>query len=206
MLYSNQAKVSCVVLLLYIACRHKLRFFLYFWRFFVFLAMNKNNSYRIHLLLVSFAWCIGLIAGSLFATYTTTIHNSLTQMLSNSHLSVLGFVALQIFPFLLSAFLLRMFDYKAIIPLIICKAFSFGFCACFFIAHFDYSGWLLRWLFLFSDSVSSVFLIWFWIRCVNGYMKRRQNDLMLCIIFVLIIGFIDSYYISPFGISLLSYS
>lgn len=154
----------------------------------------------------SFAWLAGLVAGVLTATQSTTIHNSLTQLLSYSRLSVIGFLASLSLPFLLSAIFFKMSLFCLVIPLIVWKAFSYGWCVCAILISFADAGWLLSRLFLFSDSIVTVLLLWFWVRCLDMKNNRRQVDLLLCLVITLAIGCIDCCVISPFGISILLHS
>ncbi len=152
----------------------------------------------------SFFWIAGLLMGSYSAIQTSTIHNSWTQGLFNSHLSVVGLIACLTLPFLLSAILFRMSLPGAVIPVIFLKAFSFSFCASSLVYPLHYSGWLLRLLFLFSDSVLSVPLLLFVMRNIQSDRNSRHNDLLRCLVLILVIGCIDSFVVSPFGVSLLS--
>ena len=149
-------------------------------------------------------WIIGLGVGSYSAICTSTIHNSLTQWLCYSHLSVVGLIVCLTLPFLLSAILFRMSLPGAVIPVIFLKAFSFSYCASSLVYPLHYSGWLLRLLFLFSDSMVTVPFLLFVMRNISSDRRSRHISLLQCLIWILIIGCIDSCLISPFGISLLS--
>ncbi len=170
-----------------------------FTQFFYFLKRN------IKLLCFSLIWLLGLSLGAYVASQTTTIHNSWMQSLYYSRLSIIGFLAMLIFPFLLSAILFRMSFWKMVLLLFFVKAFAFSWLASSIILYFDGAGWLLRWLLLFSESIASVLLVWFWTRNRQGRSNRRQNDLLLCLVIALVIGCIDSSVVSPFGIAMLTH-
>ncbi len=154
----------------------------------------------------SLVWLAGLIAGALAATHSSTIHNSWTQSLVESRLSVVGFLASLIFPFLLSAIFFRMSLFGLAIPLIFGKAFSYSWCVCVLRICFADAGWLLSNLLVFSDSIVTVLLLWYCFRRLSQNDNRRQVDLLLCVVITLVIGCIDCCVISPFGISLLLHS
>ena len=164
------------------------------------------KSRRRFYLYFSLAWLVGLFAGAFFATQATTIHNSLTQSLSYSGLSVVGFLAGLSFPFLLSAIFFQMSLYGFLIPLIFGKAFSYSWCVCAILCSFFDAGWLVWHLLLFSDSIVTILLLWYWFRGLKEENNRRQVDLLLCLVFTLAIGCIDCCIVSPFGISLLLHS
>ncbi len=163
------------------------------------------NNHSKNVFSISCSWLLGLIAGLLVALRTATTFNSWTLSLQYSDLSVIGFLATLIFPYLLSAILFRVSTWKAVLPLIFLKAFSYSWCAIAIVRVFVYSGWLLRLLLLFSDSLSVVLLLWFWIRNCNSDTAGRHRDLLLCLVLTLIIGCVDCSLISPFGVYLLSY-
>ena len=154
----------------------------------------------------SVAWLAGLVAGLFAATHSTTLHNTLTQSLSYSRLSVVGFLVSLSFPFLLSAIFFRMSLFGLVIPLIFGKAFSYSWCVCAILILFGDAGWLLCRLLIFSDSIVTVLLLWYWFRGLDRENVRRQVDLLLCLVIALAIGCIDCCAISPFGISLLLHS
>lgn len=163
------------------------------------------SSHRKNTIFISCTWLLGLFAGLLVALRTVTIHNTWTQSLQYSDLSVVGFFAMLILPYLLSAILFRVSSWKFVLPLIFLKAFIYSWCATTIVRAFGYSGWLFRFLLLFSDSLTVVLLLWFWIRNCNYDVAGRQRDLLFCLVLTLIIGCIDCSMISPFGDYLLSY-
>ena len=167
---------------------------------------NTIISFRLrqrYYLYFSLAWLAGLIAGALTATQSAAIHNSLTQSLCYSRLSVVGFLASLSVPFLLSAIFFKMSLFGLVIPLILWKAFSYSWCVCAVLVSLADAGWLISRLLLFSDSVVTVLLLWFWFRGLDRESTGRQVDLLLCLVMTLSIGSIDCCVISPFGISLL---
>ena len=154
----------------------------------------------------SLAWLAGLVAGVCAATHLSTIHNSLTQSLIESRLSVVGFLASLVLPFVLSAILFRVSLFGLVIPLVFGKAFSYSWCVCVLLICFADAGWLLSRLLVFSDSIVAVLLLWYWFRGLGQDNHHRQVDLLLCIVIALVVGCIDRCVISPFGISLLLHS
>lgn len=154
----------------------------------------------------SVAWLAGLAAGVLVAIQSSAIHNSLTQSLPYSRLSVVGFLVSLIAPFLLSAIFIKISLFGLIIPLIFGKAFSYSWCVCLLLISYPGSGWLLCRLLVFSDFIVTVLLLWYWFRGLDQKNNRRQNDLLLCLVIALAIGCIDCCVISPLGISLLLHS
>ena len=167
---------------------------------FIRLFCNHNKN----ITAIACCWVLGLISGAAFSINSASCLYSLTRSLRYSDLSVVGFLAMLIFPYLLSTVIFKLSMWKGIIPLVFFKAFSFSCCAVAIIRAFGSSGWLLRLLLLFSGSISVVFLIWFWIRNCSKSRRNLHGDLLLCIVLTLVAGFIDYSLISPFGIYLLS--
>lgn len=165
----------------------------------VFCSFNKK------IFAVACFWLLGLISGAAVAWKTAIIHTSLTQSLYYSDLSVVGFLAMLIFPYLLSAVLFRTSIGKCVFLLILIKAYSFSWSSVTFLLTFGCAGWLFRLLFMFSSCLTSVLLLWYWIRNFSNDRKGKKSDLFLCLVLTLIIGFIDFSIISPLGVRLLSY-
>lgn len=167
----------------------------------LFLFRNHNQKN----FAISCSWLSGLVTGMLTALKTVTTHFFWTQSLHNSDLSVVGFLAFLLFPYLLSTILFRVSMWKGVLPLVFLKAFSFSWCATTIIRVFHHGGWLLRILLLFSSSLTAPLLLWFLIRNSNRDNCKNQRDLLFCLILTLIIGCIDCSLISPFGDFLLAY-
>ncbi len=140
----------------------------------------------------------GLLLGVFIARNSIA---SLSQIvLTTSHFSatVSGLIASLCLPLLLSVIAVYYSFPAAIVPICLIKAFAFGYCSCVVLLSFQCAGWLVRLLFLFSDSLIVVPLLWFWLRHIDGTKVHLKQDTVLCLLAALIIGFLDYVCISPF--------
>ena len=94
---------------------------------------------------------------------------------------------------------------KPVIIWIVCflKSAAYSFSCVFLSQHFGSASWLVRVLFLFSDSCSllALFILWFGI-CGCEHAGRRYSFLF-CGTFCILIAAIDYFFISPFVMGLL---
>ena len=147
-------------------------------------------------------WLAGITVGALVSQYNLS-DASWLPLIYSSRISVIGFLAMLIIPFLLSALFFRLSLPGLIVPLSFVKAFSYGWCSGCIMLYFHSAGWLVRFLLLFTDTFVAIFLIWFWFRNAYSRVERLKEDTLICLIFTLLIGCIDCCVISPFGISLI---
>lgn len=143
-------------------------------------------------------WASGLVCGFCFSFHFSETFYSVMLSAVDSRLSIVGLFFLLTFPFLISAVLLRYTSPLALFPFVFIKAFSFGLCLCATAIAFGDAAWLVRLLLFFSDSVVTVFLLWFWLRNICGNRGALNADLLLCIVTSVLVGCIDFCFVSPF--------
>lgn len=119
-------------------------------------------------------------------------------------LSFLRLFLVLIFPLLLSALLIQSSVFWLLPVVAFLKAMSFSCCSCGIMIAFASAGWLVRSLFFFSQSVSILLLIWFWIRHSGGQLKNFRSDLLISACLIFLICCIDYFAVSPFLEALLN--
>lgn len=170
-------------------------------RFYNISFIHSNRSF-IYKVLLCCTWFLGLVLGYCFSFQISDIFASLMLSVADSRLSIVGLFFSLIFPFFISAVLLRYTSPLAILPLVFIKAFSFSLCACAVTFAFGDAGWLVRWLLIFSDSFLIVLLLWFWLKNISEEKRTIKTDLLLCIIASGLIGCADLCFVSPFLVML----
>ena len=148
-------------------------------------------------LFLAFSWILGLGGGGLAFRYAGDVLISLMPLAVNSQLSIVGqFLSISL-PFLLSAFAVFVSCPGILIPLSFCKAFAYSYLVCGVFASFGSGGWLIRWLLLFTDSVSAALLYGYAMRHISGCRNFSPVGLFGCISVVAILAGVDFAYISP---------
>ncbi len=132
-----------------------------------FASKNFRPNIRMSRVLFAGFWIIGLILGASFSLLTGESFLSMTHTAASSRGSVISLFASAFLPFLIVS--LAVYFHTPVV--IYCLVFGKGFCFCFvsmgIMLAFPESGWLLRWLLLFSDSLALPVLIWFCLRHIH---------------------------------------
>lgn len=166
---------------------------------------QKNSNLNQSIICLSCCWVLGLVIGVIVSLNTNVSYDALVKLLFSSKLSAINVLLTIVFPYLLTLLSYKLLRWKGICVLATCKAFLYCWTATTIVNCFGSAGWLLRCVLIFSNSVSVVFLIWFWIRNCSQAYTSKYLDLLLCLFLSLVVAFIDYSIISPFGVHLLSY-
>ena len=164
--------------------------------------MHKHNclhSYTFAKLSLSIFWVLGILLGLCLSSSLTEDSHSLVRTLLNSRVSTVGLITNLLLYVILSAIAWKLKLPAIYILLAFTKALSYGFCICSIGYAFQGAGWLLRWLYLFSDSCSSALLLWFWYRNISLPSDRSAKDLYISGIITITIALIDVNCMIPFS-------
>lgn len=153
--------------------------------------------------LLAFSWCLGMLLGMLAATAASDTLIPMMRRAVYCPVSIPGLLAATVLPFLFSAYAVSLSEPWLLLIISALKAFSFAFCACGVSLAFGQSGWLVRFLFLFSDCCLIPVLFLYWIRHISGKGNGKRWELPVCIGAALLIGCIDYCFVAPFLVSLL---
>lgn len=168
---------------------------------------NNMHSIRLDRSMVSrigiiCLWVCGLVCGALLAAKTCTLDASLMRMVVKSRVSIIGLVLALFFPLVLTAVALITNMSFLVLPALFIKAVCFALCGCGLFITFGDAGWLVRWLFMFSDSCMVVFLLWFVLKHFAGDRETLKKDFSACCICAAFLGMIEILSISPFTAAL----
>ena len=160
---------------------------------------NLNHTWSI--LLLSLVWAIGLLLGTRLAViFSLNIHTNPHAIIVSVY-SPMRVLILSVFPFLLTILFLHFSLSPFIYLIVLSKGLLYSFSFSLISFTFPASGWLLHILFMFTQSITSVVLLWFWIRCAdNCYDARSETSIALSLITVTCV--VNQFIVFPFLTSL----
>ena len=153
---------------------------------------------------LALSWCIGLICGIQAARTASDTLIPLIREAVGRPVSIPGLLSVNVLPFLLSAYAVSSSEPWLLLIISSAKAFIFSFCAYGVRLAFGQSSWLVRFLFLFSDSCLIPILLLFWLRHIGKNTPVRRLELFACLAAAVNVGIVDYRFISPFLVTLLS--
>ncbi len=160
------------------------------------------KNHRLFNILLALIWILGIILGFYFAFQATVSVSHLMLSVIDSRLSIVGLLFVLIFPLLFVFVVLRLSRPLLVLPVIFTKAFFFSCCVFSVAFASGDAGWLVRWLFIFSDSCSVIVLLWFSFRNMAENREGLRTDFLISLIISAAIGCIDYFLVSPFAMML----
>lgn len=166
-----------------------------FTRFFKFEGLNRR--------LLSFfgCWLLGLLLGTLLAVGADASMISLMRRAANCRVSIVLLLT-AVLPFLISAYAVSIYRYSILSVLGLLKAFAYSFCGILSVRAFGSAGWLVQPMLQFTDSITTIFLCFFGIRCCVDQTGFKR-DLIICILVSVAAVIIDYALVSPYLLSLM---
>lgn len=149
-------------------------------------------------ILLALAWTAGLLFGRYFAGLAGDSTFHLARGAVSDSVSAVSLYSCLMLPLLLSAFAV----YMSSPGLLCCIAFGKGICFSWVVsvveAAYGSSGWLIRFFFLFSDSLFLILLCCFWLMYADGEKKVTALALgSFGVAGAMLVG-IDCWFIIPF--------
>lgn len=166
------------------------------------LCARMMHFFRRHctVVLLSF-WILGSISGiilavSLNADIRLLVYNAVSQPLLPADL------LLVLFPFLIGTLAVYSSETWMLPVLGFLKVFAFSFVSCTISMVFGDSGWLIRFLLLFSDIFLVPACCVFCLRYFTGNHGLIRREWFIWFLIALIVGCIDFFVVSPFLLTL----
>ena len=159
---------------------------------------TKMLRFRVRHVVLGYFLIFGLISGLAFYRFTTGTFLAHMRCKSETFISIGWGSASFVVSVLLSRFL-GCISSTVVYLICLCKAFLFSFAHCWVMYSFSGSGWLLRWIFLFSQIASLPVLCFYWLRLLSG---RKPPDFCVYVMLFLI-NYLDQAFIAPLGRALL---
>lgn len=149
-------------------------------------------------LLLALFFCCGAACGVYVALGSENSILSLMRMAMVSHVSIVGLTVSTFLPFLIAAFAAYAGQPVLLYVLGFLRMFGFTFLGCCIHMTFGSAGWLLRWLFQFTDSCALALFCWFCLRQVGRSPCFPIRDLAVCATACSAVSILDHFMISPF--------
>ena len=156
-------------------------------------------------LLVLPVWISSLTLGILTARYSAHFLTPMVQSAVGLEPTFPALFRSAVLPFLLSAFAVFLSEPWLLLPICSMKAFGFGFCASGVYLAFGTAGWLVRFLFLFTDVLVIPILLFY---CLRQLRSEKSFHLIEPLTFVGIssaLAAVDYYVIAPFLVSIIDF-
>lgn len=160
-------------------------------------------SRRDSAIVLAFTLLSGFILGAYVATLAEPSSFSLMRSAADGCVSIVSLLSALLLPFLFTAFAVYIAKPWLLIPIAFFKAFFFSYLGTEIIFLFGGSGWLLRLLLMFTDSLSMPVLCWFWVRIYSGRKVLNVRCLTTAVVILFGIVCLDYRLISPFLVNLL---
>lgn len=157
----------------------------------------KSNWMGYFFISVAF-WIVGLLVGLLFAYFYGGSFISLMREAVLQPVSIVTLFVCVFLPLFFSLFFAAIRRFLFLYFICLLKAISYGFTAALISTAFTSAGWLIRMLFLFSDTCACMLLLLLSLkicRTEQGNLRRRFWRYAVCGFAVI---FIDHIYIAPF--------
>jgi len=158
---------------------------------------------KISLPVLSFVWCLGLSCGFWLVTPAEPFSTALMYAFVSERGSIFGLLVVNLLPILISALVVRYQVIALVLPIAFFKAFLVGFCYSCVLCAFASAGWLICLLTLFSQSISAVLLLWFWIRNIDRTGSWHFKELLLLGIIGLVFSVAAHYLFRPMAMALI---
>ena len=164
-----------------------------------FSARKHKSSFCV--VILALCWLTGFFLGAYFASVSFSQFTPMMCTLFLHRVSIVGTLAVFLFPLLLSAVLAHYSAHMLLCLFAFLKAFCFSFSSCCILFCFGTAGWLLQTLLMLPNTVLMIVLLWFWFRFLIG-VGSLVNDTGICCIIIVGTACINHYILSPFLASL----
>ena len=170
-----------------------------------FLSLLNVSYGKLRMPLLIFTWACGLLLGALIAILFSTDSVIILQTAILTSAPFLLVIFINALPIVLISYCIsRKMHYLSYL-LIFMEAICLSFCGIIPVFVFNDSAWLIRCLFHFSGSCTSVLMWWLIYRNIQCREEHLHQDIIFASILILIISVIDVFYISPFLFTLSKY-
>ena len=158
-----------------------------------------RSKFALHL---ASAWLSGLLFGAFIACSSEPSLFLMMRSTPHCTVSIVGLLGVMLLPLLLTALAVYISKICFLIPIALWKAFLFAYISVAAFSCRSTGGWLYWLLLLFGDICSAPIYLKLWMQIPT---TQRKGPLFLSSVAgVLIIGFLDFQYISPFLAAILT--
>ena len=151
---------------------------------------------------VAVLWCLGFLLGFCLCAKSNPIIFSLMRQAAARPMSIVGLLSIICIPYLLTALAVQYNKILTVVLLAFLKAFLFGFSFCCIRFSFEYLHWIIQPMLMFTDIVSTFFLLSIWVNTILGRANLRSVFSGAVVSFFF--GILDILLVSPFLGSLIN--
>lgn len=149
-------------------------------------------------IVLSLLWISGLLLGILMSCFADSVLSPTMLSAPDGSLSIFCFLSALLLPLIISVLSVYLSQPCIIFPVVFTKAFLFSFVGFGFLNSFVTSGWLMRCLMMFSDSLALPILWCVWLQAFSNDRRALMQFSALAAALILLIGFFDYAFIVPF--------
>ena len=161
----------------------------------------RNFSFfrrKVKLKILVFAWIFGLLIGAVFSVSADKLLFSTMRGAILSSMSITGPVTVVLLPLLLSAYAVYFSQPAMLVLVVFLKAFLFAYTGAGLLMLYPVSGWLLRWLLMFSDTMVMPILWLIWLSDSTEGSAFKVRRIAICMAGAMLISCVDLFQIAPF--------
>ena len=141
-------------------------------------------------------WVAGLIAGSFVFRYSGSKFVPQMPLAVASQPSIFPLLISTLLPLLFSAYAVYIGAPRVLYGICFLKAWGLGYLSCCIFVAFGDAGWLVRWLFLFSDIFAAATLYFYCYRYISGVRKLSAGSFSAYAGIMAVVSFLDYSVIS----------
>ena len=146
----------------------------------------------------------GFLLGAWFSRSAGEDFSRAMGLLARSGVSLAGVLASMTLPLLVSALAVYVGRPLLMIPVALCKAFSFSAIACGLASAWGSAGWLVSGLAMFSSVCAMPVLCWYWLRQLDC-REFRPVPFAAALGVLILLGILDDCLILPFLAAIITY-
>ena len=166
------------------------------------LTIRKNllslNYRKFSRFLLAFFSISGCILGIVTARTADTYFLSLMLQAMCLPVSIVDLLFALLFPFVMTTVISYISKPMLLLPLCFLKSLFYGYLLCSVCMLFTAGGWLIGGMFLFSDSVSLVLLLFYSLRYLNGFQNSCGRCIIISTLIVSLTALLDVCVVSPY--------
>ena len=147
---------------------------------------------------LAFCWCLGLLCGIFLFRRLEPSGFPLMRSAIAGSVSIVGLICVGFLPFLFTAFAVYISEPWLLFLVCFAKACLFSFVSAGIYESIGSSGWLIRLLMMFSDSICVLLLYFSWLRLLSGHRVYCFADMFVCFSATVLVCSVDYCIIAPF--------
>ena len=160
---------------------------------------------RFPVVILALCWVCGLLSGTYFAFCADSSFFSLMRLTLSEPVSIVNLLVTQLLPVFFSVVAVLIHRRQLFYPIAFAEAFLLSFIGIGVMIGFGRAGWLPTLLLMFSGSLISCVVLWFWISYLEHPVSGVYRRLTLTAASVVLICALNYRFFLPFILELFSF-